>query len=361
MIFGIDFRDPWLAVLLPAIPALFGLSWWLRRRGRRDAAIRFSNLAPFRRLPPTARLRFRHVVPVLRGLALALLALALMRPQKGTEMSPESSKGISILMAVDRSGSMLTEDFEIDGKTATRMEAVKKVFRSFVAGGDGLRGRPADEIGIVTFAGYPIPLAPLTLDHGAVLGFLDTIQPYRPPTDRLGRPIDDEQTRMEEGMTAIGDGLALAADRLKDLDSKSKVIILLSDGRSNFGQLDPVEGAELAKTFGIKIHAIGVGRAGTVMRKVQTIFGTQLVPQQSDLDEETLEAVAEKTGGRYWNAEDTKALAEVYREIDSLERADIESSRFYRFDEKFQWLAIAALALLAVEVVLSGTVFRRIP
>jgi len=357
---GLEFRHPAFALLLAAIPALWCLRWLFRRRGRREAAIRFSSLAPFRGLSPTARLRLRHVVPVLRALALAALAVALMRPQRGTEMAPESSKGISILMAVDRSGSMLAEDFEADGKAISRIEAVKKVFREFVQGGGGLRGRPYDEIGIVTFAGYPVPLAPLTLDHGAVIEFLKTIEPFD-PRDPANRRVD-RQTVEEESRTAIGDGLALAVDRLKDLTSKSKVIILMSDGMSNFGQLDPLEGAELAKTFGIKVHTIGIGQSGITMQVIDDpFFGKRKVPVKSELDEDTLKAIAAATGGKYWNAATTGALQEVYGEIDALERSRIESSRFYRFDEKFQWAAIPALAFLVLEVILAGTVFRRIP
>jgi Ca-activated chloride channel family protein len=352
----------WFALLFLAIPLAFGAAALLRHRGGRHATIRFSSLAPFRGIPPTARLRLRIVVPVLRAAALALIVLALMRPQKGTEMTPESSKGVSILMTVDRSGSMETPDFEIDGKDVSRMDAVKKVFRDFVKGGGRLRGRPNDEIGLVTFSGYPVPVAPLTLDHGAVLQFLDHIETFQPRRDRAGRFLDDEETVQEETRTAIGDGLALAVDRMKDLKSKSKVIILLSDGVSNFGQLSPEEAAELARTYGIKVHAIGIGQSGMVLREVDDpFFGKRRVQMRSELDEETLRRVAEVTGGKYWNAATTGALEEVYGEIDKLERSEIESARFYRFDEKFQWAAIPALALLVLEVLLAQTVFRRIP
>jgi len=362
MLQGVELRDPIFGLLLLAIPVLLALAAWLRRRGARDAAIRFSNLHPFRTLPPTARLRLRFLVPALRVLALALLAVALMRPQKGSELAPESSQGISILMVVDRSGSMKTPDFEIDGKEASRMDAVKKVFRQFVQGGGPLKGRTNDEIGIVSFAGYPVPNAPLTLDHGAVIQFLDQIQLYEPKLDRRGQPVDDQETIQEESRTAIGDALALAAERMKDLKSKSKVVILLSDGKSNFGQLDPLEGADLLKAFGIRVYSIGIGRSGIFMQVVEDpFFGKRRVPVQSDLDEDTLRAIAEKTGGKYFNAESTDALEAVYTEIDALERTKIESSRFYRFDERFRWAALPALALLLLEVLLAQTVFRRIP
>ncbi len=359
---GLDFRDPAFGALVLAVPLLFAWSAWGRKRGSRDAAIRFSNLRPFRELPSTARLKLRLLVPTLRGAALVLLALALMRPQKGSELAPERAEGISILMAVDASYSMKTADFTIEGKKVSRLEAVKKVFHDFVKGGGGQRGRPNDEIGIVTFTGYPLPLAPLTLDHGAVLDILSRIKVYDLQFDRVGRPIGDQQTVQEETSTAIGDGLALAVDRLKDLKSKSKIIILMSDGAQTAGDLSPQEGADLARAYGIKIYSIGIGQAGVVLREVEDpFFGKRMVRAKSDLDEDTLREVAEKTGGRYWNAASTDALSGVYQEIDKLERSTIESSRFYRFEEKFQWLALPALALLALEALLGQTVFRRIP
>lgn len=359
---GIEFRHPAFALLFFLIPALFAWAAWRRRRGARGAAIRFSNLRPFRDLLPSARLRLRFTVPLLRAAVLALLAVALMRPQKGSELAPESSEGISILMAVDRSGSMAAEDFTVDGKRVNRLQAVKKVFRDFVKGGGGLAGRPHDEIGIVSFAGYPVPVAPLTLDHGAVLSILETIQIYQPKVDRYGRPLEDPQTMQEEGATAIGDGLALAVERLKDLKAKSKVIVLLSDGRQTAGHLSPEEGAELARAFGIKTYVIGIGQAGTVMKTIEDpFFGRRQVPVQSDLDEDSMKAIAEKTGGKYFNAATTGALEKVYQEIDSLERSRIETSRFYRYDERFRWAALPAVALLVLEVLLAQTVFRRIP
>jgi Ca-activated chloride channel homolog len=362
MLRGVELRDPWLAVLVLAIPAMFLIREHLRRRGLRDAAIRFSDLRPFKGLPPTARLRYRHLVPALRVLALGLIVAALLRPQRGTELAPETAQGISILMVCDRSGSMKTPDFEIDGKAASRIEAVKKVFRDFVAGGDGLPGRLNDAVGIVTFSGYAVPVAPLTLDHGAVLQFLDGIRLYEPRLDSRGRPLDDQATLQEETMTAMGDGLALAAGRMKDVASKSKVIILLSDGVSNFGQLDPLEAAELAQSFGIRIYSIGIGKAGIVMQEIDDpFFGRRRVPVRSELDEATLKAVAEKTGGKYFNADSTDALRQVYAEIDAMEKTKIDSSRFYRYEELFLPLALAALAALVLEVLLSQTVFRRIP
>ena len=359
---GVEFHDPYWSLLLAVVAVVFALRWWLARRGRREAAIRFSNLEAMKGLPPTLRLRLRHVVPALRVLALAALVVALMRPQKGSELTPDRSQGISIIMAVDRSGSMDTPDFDLDGKMISRMDAVKKVFRDFVKGSGGLPGRPNDEIGIVYFAGYPVPVAPLTLDHGAVLEVLGNIKVYEPKRDRFGRPIGDEETLKEESSTAIGDGLAMSVDRLKDLKAKSKVIILMSDGAQNTGQLTPEEGADLARAFGIKIYSIGIGQAGVVMREIDDpFFGKRRVPVQSDLDEETMKAVAEKTGGKYFNAATVGALEEVYKEIDRMERAEIESTRFYRYDEWFQWAAIPGLLFLVLEALLGQTIFRRIP
>lgn len=352
-----DYRldDPFVLVLAALIP--LGI-WYASRRVRRGT-LRFSSIRPFRRVRPGWRVHFRHLVGALRVLALLFLLAALARPQRGSELSPERSRGIGIMLLVDRSGSMNNEDFRIEGKKASRIDAVKHVAREFIRGGEGLPGRPNDEIGIVAFTGYPVPRAPLTLDHGAVLDVLASLEaadPEEAERDRRGRPLYPE-----EFQTAIGDAIARGAERLRDLDVKSKVMILLSDGSQTMGVLTPEEGAQIAKSFDVKIYSVGIGQAGVVMQTVQTLFGPVQRPVQSDLDEDTLRRVAESTGGRYFNAASTDALRRVYEEIDRLERSEITSQRFYRWDERFQPLALAGIGLLVVEVLLAQTVFRRIP
>lgn len=350
---------PWFALLFLGLPLVGWFGWKRVRRG----TLRFSSIAPFRRIRPSARIRLRFVLPVLRTLAAAAIILALCRPQKGIEKTPERSRGIGILMVVDSSESMLQDDFEIDRQRVTRVEAVKRVARDFIRGGNGLPGRPNDEIGLISFSGYPVPRAPLTLDHGAVLEVLDSVEPVnsrelsREEKDRYGRPLYPE-----EFQTAIGDSLALAANQLRDADVKSKVMILLSDGRQTMGELKPEEGARIAAAFGIRVYTIGIGQSGTVLVSVPDGFGGVMrVPRRSDLDEATLQDIAETTGGQYFNAATTGALRNVYAEIDQLERSEIQKMRFSRWDEKFQPLALAGLALLVLEILLSQTVFRRIP
>ncbi len=351
-----QFAQPFFALLAILIP----IGLWIARRRVERGTLRFSTLAPFRRIRPSWRVRLCWLVPALRVLALLAMIAALMRPQKGTERSPEKSRGIGIMLAADNSGSMRQDDFEIDGRPAMRIDAVKKVARDFIKGGNGLPGRPNDEIGIVSFTGYPVPRAPFTLDHGAVLEVLDSIQASdsrKAEQDQYGNVLNIEEFR-----TALGDGLALAANRLKNAEVKSKVIILLTDGSQNYGVLSPEEGAKIAAAYGIKVYTIGIGKAGVVMVTVEDPFiGTRKVPRRSDLDEDTLRMIAAATGGKYYNAATTGALRQVYEEIDQLERSEIKTSGFHSWDERFQPLALAAALLIVLEVILSQTVFRRIP
>ena len=359
---AIELHSPWFLLLAALAPLSVLVGGWRRRRSRADAAIRFSNVSALRGIRPTARLRLRFFTPLLRVAVLALLAAALARPQRGSEIAPEHSEGISIVMAVDISNSMTTPDFKIDGKDVSRLEATKKVFRDFVKGTGGLKGRPQDEIGIVTFAGYAVPAAPATLDHGVLVEILDRMKTFALPDDRRKLRGMDQEMLQEETSTALGDGLAMAVSHVKDLKTKSKVIILMSDGAQTTGILQPEEGAALARDLGIKIYSIGIGQAGIVLRKMTDAFGFERLQRvQSDLDEETLKAVAETTGGKYFNAATTDALTDVYGAIDALERSKIESQRYYRYDERFQAIALAALGLLVLEVILSQTFLRRIP
>lgn len=342
----------WLIALL--LPIGIWIAWRRVPRG----TLRFSSLAPFQSIRPSLRVRLRGVVPLLRLLAVCALITAMCRPQHGTQLTPERSRGIGIMLVVDNSGSMATDDFELNQRTVTRIEAVRKVAQEFVQGDDELPGRPDDEIGLVSFTGYPIPRAPLTLDHGAVLQVLKTIDVIDP--DSL--PRNDRRFAMEETSTATGDAIALAASRLRDAEVKSKVMILLSDGKQTYGVLKPEDGANIAETFGVKIYTIGIGQAGVVMRTENHPFFGQIKRRvRSDLDEASLTRVAEITGGKYFNAATTGALRDVYKEIDQLERTELETTRFYRWDEKFAPIALAGLICLVLEIFLAQTIFRRIP
>jgi len=350
------FDAPWALLVLLAIPLVVYVT--LRRRGR--GSLRFSSTANAARAGRSLRQRLLAVPMVLRVAALALLAVALARPQEGKEQIRDVSRGIAIEMVVDRSGSMRAEmDFE--GERCNRLDVAKRVFEEFVVGNKkGLKGRANDLVGMVAFAGFADTVCPLTLGHGALSRFLESVKLV--------------QIRSEDG-TAIGDALALAAARLKtaeetlarqtregdkDYTIKSKVIILLTDGEHNAGKRMPMEAAKVAKEWGIKIHTIGIG-GGESFVTIQTPFGERKVPARSTVDEGTLRSVAEETGGIFRMAADAESLRAVYREIDEMEKSEIESVRYLDYRELFVPFAIGALVLLVVGATLSCTVFRRIP
>jgi len=350
------FESPYAFLILLAVPVLI----WIRRRQARGGAIRFSSTGNAARTGRSLRQGFSGLPLLLRIFTLVCITIALARPQEGLERVRDINKGIAIEMVVDRSGSMGAE-LEYKGERMNRLELVKRVFEEFVMGNRrDLPGRPNDLVGMIAFARYPDTVCPLTLAHGALPPFLATVGLV--------------QRRSEDG-TAIGDAVALAAARLqtaertlarqtkgtqKDYEIKSKVIILLTDGENNCGKRHPRQAAELAAKWGIKIHTIGVG-GGESVTTIQTPFGNYKVPMGSRVDEGTLKAIAKATGGLYRRANSARSLHAVYREIDRMERSEIESVRFMDYKEKFLPYAAAALALLAVEVILGCTVFRKIP
>lgn len=349
------FASPYAFLLLLLLPPLV----LLHLRRFKAGSIRFPSTAGASHAGRSVRQRLRFLPLALRVLALALMAVALARPQFGREEVKEQTRGVAIEMVVDRSGSMGLE-MTFGTKQMTRLDAVKKVFQEFVAGnGKELKGRPNDLIGMVAFARYADTLCPLTLSHPALENFLETVQVVKRP---------------DEDGTAIGDAIALAAARLKTAEEslaprggakpsyeiKSKLLILLTDGQNNAGKRSPVEAAALAKSWGVKIHAIGVGSKEAVAT-VQTPFGPYKVAVGPGLDEETLRAVAETTGGIYRTADTAEALRSVYAEIDKMEKSEIQSSRYLDYSETFTPWALAALAALLAEAALEATWLRRIP
>jgi len=348
------FESPWAFILLVLIPLLI----WLRlyRQGR--VAIRFSTTSIAAMSGRSMRQRFLWLPDFLRIAALVLFIVALARPQSGLEQVREINNGIAIEMVLDRSGSMGAE-LEYRGGLMTRLDAVKKVFEEFVMGSSqGLEGRPNDLIGMIIFARYPDTICPLTLAHGALPEFLKTVH-----------LVQDEN---EDG-TAIGDALALAAARLEtaeeslkgqkssnDYRIKSKVIVLLSDGENNYGKRTPLEAAELAAGWGIRIYTIAI-IGGETVSSIQTPFGVYKVPSGQRVDTSALKAIAEKTGGFYREAKDVESLRDIYREIDSMEKSEIESVRFVDYKELFQWFALTGLVLLILETILRTTLFRKMP
>ncbi len=354
---GLRFQDPfWLLLLAPL--ALLGV-WAIWRQ--RSAAVLYSDVRLLLALPTTWALRVKRGLPWVRLAGLALVVVALARPQLGREEFRVRAEGVAIQMCIDRSGSMQAMDFELDGQRVNRLDVVKRVFHDFVAGKGRLPGRPDDLIGLVSFGGYAESKCPLTLDHGALLQVLETVQIAQPIYD-ANRHVVNRRLLQEEIKTAIGDAVALAIDRLKDVKAASRIIILLSDGEQTAGVVGPVEAAEAAKALGIKIYTIGVGTTGIVPMPGEDMFGNSvLVPEAVRLDEKTLKSMAETTGGRYFNAQDTESLENVYAEIDQLEKSPSEGRLYTEYREVYQYAIFPGLALILLEVLLISTRFRSLP
>jgi Ca-activated chloride channel family protein len=365
---GFRFQDPlWLLLLIPLL-----LAGVLAIHRQRRVAVLYSEVSLLSLLPVTMALRAKRLLPWIRLLGLALVVAALARPQHGREEFRIRAEGIAIQMCIDQSGSMEAMDFHVEGRQVNRLTAVKRVFRDFVAGKGKLPGRPDDLIGLVAFSGYAESKCPLTLDHGALLQVVDTVElaelRRRLQDRQIDRRMSDQLRRQlatalqEETLTAIGDAVALAVDRLQDVKAKSKVIILLSDGESNAGVVDPAEAARTAKAFGIKIYSIGIGTTGWAPVPAVDPFGRKALRRQAvRLDEETLKMLAETTGGRYFNAKDTEALENVYAEIDKLEKTLSEGRLYTEYRELYQYAMFPGLGLILLEILLVSTRFRSLP
>lgn len=332
-----QFASPWMLALLLLV-GLLALWRFLNRRQAQPAAMQYAPASLIRDLPRSWRIVWRPLTTVLRLVAIALVVIALARPQIVQGRETIKGEGVDIALALDISGSMASLDFQPDN----RLQAAKQVIDDFIA------ERPYDRIGLVIFSNEAFAQSPLTLDHNMVTRSLDQVELA---TD-LG---------LEDG-TAIGLGLANAANMLTNSDAKSKVAILLTDGVNNAGQIDPLTAAEAAKALGIKVYTIGAGRPGQVPVPAQDMFGnTQIVYQESQIDEATLQQVADITGGKYYRAEDTRGLRAIYDEINRLEKSQVEIEVFNQYFELFAWFLIPALLLLLLELTLRKTIFRRIP
>jgi Ca-activated chloride channel family protein len=341
----LTFADGWLLWVLVPLFVLWVLAWWLvpwlLRRRRRAAAVRYSNIGTLQRLKPSKTLVIRRVVEGLRLLVVALLIMAMARPQTGRKHTQVRAEGIDIVLVLDTSGSMRALDLDADrpiNRRRNRLEVAKEVVDQFI------QGRTNDQIGLVVFGNEAFTQCPLTLDHGIVATFLERVE--------IGMAGD---------ATAIGSALGTAIKRLRESQAKSKVIILLTDGRSNAGALSPPKAAEIAETFGIKVYTIGAGTRGKAPFVVDSFFGKQVVYESVEIDEATLRDIAQRTGGAYFRAEDREALESIYREIDAMEKTEITTSTYMEYNERFQRFVIPALALLLLEVVLLGTRFRKLP
>ena len=327
----ITFANPELLILLLLIP---GLSvWYYYRLRSKESDIRFSTLLPFDSIKSAPKERLRHVPFALRMIALALVIIALARPQSTSKGENVYSEGIDIVLALDISGSMLAEDFQ-----PNRIEAAKSVAQDFIS------GRTNDRIGLVIFSGESFTQCPLTVDY-----------------DVLKSLIKPLKSGMIEDGTAIGLGLGNAINRLKESKSKSKIIILLTDGVNNRGEIDPITAAQIAQSFGIRVYTVGVGTIGQAPYPVQTPFGVRYQMVPVDIDEKVLKQVAEMTDGQYFRATDNRKLKAIYKEIDQLEKTRIEVRTYRHYTELFYSFVFSSILLLIVDIGMSNTVLRKIP
>ena len=326
-------HDPLALLLLALLPLLWRWLW------AKPPALTFSSLGLFQGVGAGARTRWRRFLPWARVFALALVIFALARPQMGNESSVVRSEGIDIMLAVDVSSSMLAEDFELAGSPANRLQVVKQAMRSFI------EERRGDRIGLVLFAARPYLQSPLTLDHGWLMSNLERAE--------IGL--------IEDG-TAVGSALATAVNGLEKSDTKSKVIVLLTDGQSNAGKVTPLAAADAAATLGYRVYTIGAGTRGMARYPSVDFFGNKrYVPMQVDIDEDTLRKVAAKTGGKYFRATDTESLRDIYAEIDELEKSEHEGLLYLDYHELYPWLLLPALLMLGLEVLLAETWLRVLP
>ncbi len=327
------FAYPEFLILLAFIPLI--AFWHFKKRKRRVTTLRYSNVGLFQTTKAPLSQRLRQGLFFLRLLVLTLVIFALARPQSGHTEEEVITEGVDIILALDTSSSMLAEDF----KPKNRIQAAKGVAADFI------KGRNNDRIGMVVFAAKSFTQCPLTLDYGILLGFMKDID-----------------VGMIEDGTAIGLAIANATNRLRESEAKSKVVILLTDGRSNRGEIDPVTAAKVAKAMGVRVYTVGVGTHGEALYPVDDpFFGKRYVRMPVDIDEDVLNEVADITSGQYFRATDAQSLRGIFEQIDQLEKTKIEVKEYTRFSEIFVSWLWPALAVLLLEIVLSNTKFRKIP
>lgn len=325
------FHNPeYLFLLLILVPIVY---WYIVEMHKSDASLQISShrtLLPFAK---SRKVKLRHIPFVFRTLAIAFIIIALARPQAANSWRTQNTEGIDIMMAMDLSGTMLSRDLK-----PNRIEASKNVATEFIA------SRPNDNIGLVVFARESFTQCPLTTDHAVLINLFKGVN--------FGL--------IEDG-TAIGLGLANAVNRIKDSKAKSKVIILLTDGSNNSGDIAPIQAAEIAKTFGIRVYTIGVGSHGMVEMPFMTPMGITYQLAQSEFDEKSLKDIASMTGGKYFRATDNAKLRRIYHEIDELEKTKINVKQFSKKEEQFYLFALLALVFAGLEVLLRNTYLKRLP
>jgi Ca-activated chloride channel family protein len=331
----IRFLNPeflWLLALLPL------LAFWRGRKGR-VAAVEYSNVEIARAVAREARSRPARWTTMLRLLVGALLVLGLARPQWGQGRTEVQASGVDLMLALDVSGSMEALDFNLGGQPASRVEVVKSVVSKFI------EARPNDRIGMIAFAGAPYLISPLTLDH-----------------DWLKQNLERVRIGLVEDSTAIGSAIATCVNRLRDQPSKSKVVVLLTDGMNNAGKVSPQTAAEAARAMGVKVYTIAAGTQGEAPMPVKDQFGNQrIVMAKVDVDEDTLKKISDETGGKFFRATDTDSLKRIYAEIDRMEKTPHHMKKFEKYCELFAFAVLPGLCLLGLTVGLEQTRFRRLP
>lgn len=332
---NITFKNPeFFYLFLVLIPIIV---WYILRQKKAGASIQFSSLSGFSGIPKSWKYYFRHLLFLIQLTVISLLIVVMARPQSSNNWQNVTTEGIDIVIALDISGSMLARDFQPD-----RLEAAKNVATEFIS------GRTNDKIGLVVFSGESFTQCPLTTDHAVLINL-----------------FNDIQSGMIEDGTAIGNGLATAVSRLKESQAISRVVILLTDGENNRGEIAPVTAAEIAKTYGIRVYTVGVGTIGTAPypMQIQTPFGvqTQIRDVEVKIDEETLQKIADLTDGKYFRATDNNKLKQIYEEIDRLEKSKIEVKEYSKKEEEFMRYALVAILLLITGIFLKTTIFRNIP
>lgn len=325
------FHNPnFFYLLLILIPLVV---WYIWRNRHFTPKLTVSSIAPLNIVKSSTRRRLRHIPFVLRCIAFALIIIALARPQSTQSKDNVSTEGIDIVLSMDISSSMLAQDFRPD-----RISAAKDVAIQFI------NDRPNDRIGMVVFSGESFTQSPLTTDHAALINL-----------------IRDVKSGMLEDGTAIGNGLATSVARLKESKAKSKVVILMTDGENNMGEVAPLTAAEIAKTFGIRVYTIGVGTRGRALAPVSNGFGIQMAYVDVKIDEDLLRKISKTTGGEYFRATDNTKLQEIYNKINELERTKFQVDRFTKRSEEFSLFALLAIITLLAEVLFRYLILRRIP
>ena len=331
-----EFGNPWMLLFLLIIPLLA----YLKGKQGGSAAFLYSSVKLIQPWREKTRNLSGKLLGSLRWVSLGLAIIGLAQPRLTESETSLSASGIDIVVALDMSGSMESMDFRLRGTDVSRFDMAKEVLKEFI------QKRPSDRIGLVAFGGRPYLVSPLTLDHDFLFQNLDRLE--------LGT--------VKEQNTAIGSAIMSALSRLKDINSKSKIIILMTDGQNNAGKIMPMTAAEAAKALNVKIYTIGIGKRGESYVLRRDFFGRIVkVPQTADIDEDTLRKIADLTGGKYYRADDTERFRQIYNEIDKLEKTEIVMKRYVRHHELFKIFTLAAMYCLLVEITLSQTIFRKIP